>query len=159
MLHLPRLPHQRTRITLTALEAFIGLCALVGGFAVLTGAFGFAQWLPPAFLEDTPFADYIVPGLVLLLVIGGGMLVAAGTIAIQREWAVLVSASIGVVMVGFELIEAVIIDRNPQALVPPTIVQQILMGGLGLIIFALAASLWAREYPRHHIAAGCATHA
>lgn len=151
--------HKRTRLTLIVLESFIGLCALAGGIAIMTGAFGFDQWLPLSFLDGTPFTDYTVPGLVLFLVVGGGMVLAATTVAIQREWTVLLSAAMGLVMVGFETIEALAIDRNPQAVVPPTIVLQVLMAGLGLAIVGLAASLWLREYRDRHLAAGHATQA
>jgi hypothetical protein len=66
--------HKGRRITLAAVEAFIGLCAVGGGLAILTNAFNFNQWLPLAWLQSTPFSDYTIPGLLLLLVIGGGML-------------------------------------------------------------------------------------
>jgi hypothetical protein len=153
------MPHKGRRIALASIEAFIGLCALGGGIAVVTGAFSFSQWLPVSWLEGTPFSDYTIPGLVLLVVIGGGMLLAATTIFIQREWAVLLSAAMGLVMIGFEAVEAATIDRNPQAVVPPTVVQQVLMAGLGGAIFSLAASLWLREYRARHLPTGRARHA
>lgn len=153
------MPHRGSRIALASIEALIGLCALGGGIAVVTGAFGFDQWLPISWLEGTPFPDYTVPGLILCTVIGGGMLLAASTVFIEREWAVLLSAAMGVVMIGFEAIEAAIIDRNPQAIVPPTVVQQFLMAGLGLVIFGLASSLWIREHRGRHVPIGRASHA
>jgi hypothetical protein len=145
--------HNGNRITLAALEGFIGICALGGGYAVITGAFGFAQFLPLSWLDGTPFKDYTIPGLVLFVVIGGGMFLAASTIGIQRQWAVLLSAVMGGIMLGFEVVEVAIIDRNPQAVIPPTIVQQVLMAGLGLVIFSMAGRLWVREYGVPHTAA------
>ena len=138
--------HKTIRIALVAIEAFIGLGAIFGGIALLTGAFNFDQWIPVAWLQGTPFSDYTIPGLLLLIVVGGGMLMAATTVFVKREWAVLISAVMGLVMIGFEVVEVAIIDRYAQAVVPPTIVQQILMSTLGLLIFGLAGYLWMREY-------------
>jgi hypothetical protein len=140
--------HKAIRITLVVLEIIIGLSAIGGGIAILTGAFD--EWLPLAWLQGTPFSDYTIPGLVLLIVIGGGMLLAAATILMQREWAVLLSAMMGLVMIGFEIGEVAIVDRYADALIPSTLVQQVLMSGLGLIIFGLASYLWIREYRERH---------
>ena len=78
------------------------------------------------------------------------MLLAASTIFIQREWAVLLSALMGLVMIGFEIFEIAIIDRYADAIIPSTIVQQALMSGLGLVIFGFASYLWISEYREHH---------
>ncbi|HJT59669.1 MAG TPA: hypothetical protein VJ761_24380 [Ktedonobacteraceae bacterium] len=141
--------HKRIRIALVAIEALIGLAATGGGITILTRAFHFDQWLPVAWLQGMPFSDYTIPGLLLLIVIGGGMLLAAATAFIQREWALLLSAAMGLIMVGFEIVEAAIIDRFEQAVVPSTVVQQVFMAGLGLVIFGLAAFLWMIEYRGH----------
>jgi len=149
--------HKAIRITLTVIEAFVGLGALGGGIAILTGAFD--QWLPLAWLQGTPFSDYTIPGLLLLIVIGGGMLFAAATVFIQHEWAVLLSTVMGLVMIGFEIIEVAIIDRNTQAIIPSTLIQQALMSGLGLVIFGLASYLWMSEYREHHFPTSPVSHA
>jgi hypothetical protein len=140
------MPHKGIRIALATLELGIGICALGGGYAVTTGAFGFTQFLPLAWLEGTPFLDYAFPGLFLFIVIGGGMLLAAATIFSQRRWAVLLSATMGVILVGFEAVEAAVIDRISQAVIPPTLVQQLLMIALGVVIVGVADWLWLREY-------------
>ena len=51
-------------------------------------------------------------------------------------------------MIGFEIFEVAIIDRF--GVIPSTMVQQVLMSGLGLVIFGLAFSLWMSEYREHH---------
>src|ERR1700686_2744041 len=79
--------HKGIRITLAVIEALIGLGAIGGGLAILTGAFD--QWFPVDWLQGTPFSDYTIPGLILLIVVGGGMLLAVPAQFIQREWAVL----------------------------------------------------------------------
>ena len=149
--------HKATRIALVVIEAIIGLGAIGGGIAILIGSFD--QWLPLAWLQGTAFSDYTIPGLILLIVIGGGMLLAAATVFIQREWAVLLSAAMGLIMIGFEIFEIVIIDRYADAIIPSTIMQQVLMSVFGLVIFGLASYLWMSEYREHHFPTSPVTHA
>jgi hypothetical protein len=149
--------HKGIRIALVVIELFIGLCTIGGGIALLMGAF--AQWLPIAWLQGTPFSDYTIPGLVLTFVVGGGMLLAVATLFGQREWAVLLQASMGLIMIGWEIVEVAIIDRYEQAVVPSTVVQQVLFSVLGLAIFGLAAYLWMAEYRSHSFLTGHVSHA
>lgn len=143
------LEHKGRRITLAVIEGLIGLGAVGGGIAILTSAFN--QWLPLTWLQGTPFSDYTIPGLALLVMIGVGMLLAAATQFMQREWAVLFSAAMGLVMIGFEIVEIAVINRFAQAVVPSTIAQQVLFTLLGLTIFGLSASLWRTEYGYRHV--------
>ncbi len=138
-------------------EAFIGLGAIGGGIALLIGAF--AQWLPVEFLQGTPFRDYTIPGLVLTIVVGGGMLLTAATLFLQREVTVLLSAAMGFIMIGWEIVEVAIIDRYEQAVVPSTVVQKVLFSLLGLVIIGLAAYLWMTEYRGQHVQTRHISHA
>ena len=149
--------HKAVRIALAVIEVIIGLGAIGGGIAILTGAFD--QWFPLTWLQGTPFSDYTVPSLILLIVIGGGMLLAAATIFTQQEWAVLLSAAMGLVMIGFEIFEVAIIDRHPDAIVPSSLSQQALMSILGLVIFGLASYLWISEYRQQHFPTSPVSHA
>ena len=149
--------HKAVRIALAVIEVIIGLGAIGGGIAILTGAFD--QWFPLTWLQGTPFSDYTVPGLILLIFIGGGMLLAAATIFTQQEWAVLLSAAMGLVMIGFEIFEVAIIDRHPEAIVPSSLSQQALMSILGLVIFGLASYLWISEYRQQHFPTSPVSHA
>jgi hypothetical protein len=149
--------HKGIRIALAVIEAFIGLGAIGGGIAILTGAFD--RWFPFAWLAGTPFSDYTIPGLVLLIVVGGGMLLGAATQFIQRQWAVLLSAAMGLIMLGWEIVEVAIIDRYAQAVIPSTVVQQVLFTVLGLAILGLVAYLWMTEYRGHSFLTRHASHA
>src|SRR5947209_7513413 len=97
--------HKHIRATLVLIEAFIGVSAVSGGIAVFTGVFD--QWLPVSFLQGTPFSNYFIPGLILTVVVGGGMLLAAATQFVQRAWATLLSAGMGIVMIGWIIGEVV----------------------------------------------------
>lgn len=141
--------HKPIRITLAVIEAAVGLGAIGGGLAILTGAFD--QWFSLTWLQGTPFNDYTIPGLVLLVVVGGGMLLGATTQFIQREWAVLLSAALGLILLGWEIVEVAIIDRYAQAVIPSTVAQQVLFSVFGLVIFGLSAFLWMTEYRGHSL--------
>ena len=61
------------RYSLGGLLASGAVNALGGGYYGLTGAVG----VPTEWLEGSPFADYFVPSLILLVVVGGSFIVAA----------------------------------------------------------------------------------
>lgn len=140
--------HKRIRIALLILETFVGLSALSGGMAILQGAAsGFA--LPLAWLAGTPFSDYTIPGLVLVMV-GGTALLAAATVFLQREWAVLVSMLVGPLMVGYEVVEVISLDSKLGDALPVALGLQLFYFLLGLATFGLAGLIWMREYRPQH---------
>ncbi|HCJ33420.1 MAG TPA: hypothetical protein DHV65_03855 [Ktedonobacter sp.] len=149
--------HKIVRIALVVIETFVGLGAIAGGIALLTGVF--AQGIPVAWLQGTPFSDYTVPGLALAILVGGGMLLAAATVFILREWAVLVSAVAGIFMVGFEVVEAANVDSKAGNGLPLMAGLQVFYFVLGLAIFGLAAYLWMTEYRDHSLLTRHISHA
>ena len=111
--------HKVIRIALLVLETFLWTSAFGGGIAILQGAvFGFV--LPRVWLAGTPFSDYTIPGLTLVIVVGGTALLAAATVFIQREWAVLVSVLAGLFMAGYEVVE-VVLTANLGMPFPPSL--------------------------------------
>jgi hypothetical protein len=149
--------HKGIRIALLVLEAFIGLTALGGGSGLLRGTFD--QVLPVAWLAGTPFSNYTIPGLALVIVVGGGALIAAATVFIQREWAVLVSVLAGLLMAGYEVVETVSLDSKVGNALPMVLGLQLLYFVLGLAVFGLAGSLWMRAYRGRHFHLSHASHA
>lgn len=85
------------RVILTVLELLIGVAAVVGGVNALTGA----KRVPREWLDRTPFKSYFAPGLVLLVVIGGSMLAAAGLLLGGASVARLVSLEAGIALLGW----------------------------------------------------------
>ena len=149
--------HTGIRITLVVIELFVGLWAVIGGVGLVTGAIPFLQ-VPVEYLQGTPFSDYTIPGLLLLLVVGGIFLFAAATILTRREVGVLASILAGLIVIGFEIVEVPIIDRYTSALAT-AVPQQIIMAVLGLVCFGLASYLWLIEYRRHSFLTGHRSHA
>lgn len=77
-------PHARPRAgplyLLAALLAFQGVSALFGGSALVLDPSGQGLDLPVDRLAGTPFRDYLIPGLILLLVLGVLPLVTLATL-------------------------------------------------------------------------------
>src|SRR5215217_6338721 len=146
---LPPIKHEVIRIALVVIAAFIATSAIEGGVAVLGGVV-FGYKLPLAWLADTPFSDYTIPGLALAIVVGGSALLTAATIFIHREWAVLVSVVAGLVMDGYLLVEIVSIDGKLGNALPTSLAVQLFYLVLGLALSGLAGFLWRREYSSQH---------
>lgn len=149
--------HKGRRIALVVIELFVGLWAVIGGVGLVTGTIPFLR-MPVEYLQGTPFSDYTIPGLLLLLVVGGSFLFAAAMILTGREVGVLASALAGLAVIGFEAVEAPIIDRYATVLAS-SVPQQILMATLGMACLGLAASLWRAEYRGHSLLGRLINHA
>jgi hypothetical protein len=119
----------------------------------------FDQVLPIAWLAGTPFSDYIIPGLILVFVVGGSALLAAATVFIEREWALLISMLAGLIMAGYEVVEAISLDSKIGNALPTVLGLQLFYFVLGMAVFGLAGSLWMREYRSQHFHLRHASHA
>ena len=71
--------HIPTHIVLVALGVLLDLGAMGGGWALLTGIIEF----PPEWLRDPPSSTYAILGLALLVLVGGGSLVATMLMAVS----------------------------------------------------------------------------
>lgn len=154
---LPGPSHEVMRIALVVIAAIVAVSAIDGGMALLRGAFD--QYLPVDWLAGTPFSDYTIPGLVLVIVVGGSALLAAATAFIHREWALLVSIMAGLIMAGFEVVEIISLDSKVGADLPMVLALQLVYLVLGLAIVGLAGSLWMREYRNQRFHLRHASHA
>ena len=103
----PRKLDPLTRGLLVVLQAFVGVGALVGGYDLLADAEGLG--MQKDWLEGSPFADYRIPGLFLLIVIGGGMLVSAMLALIRSRNAVVAAFAMGFTLALWLIIETLII--------------------------------------------------
>lgn len=93
------------RYALGALLAFSALNAFGGGAYGLAGAKG----VPTAWLEGSPFRDYVIPSLILLAVVGGSLLLAAVAIFARWRRARLLAIGAGVVLLGWIVVQVAII--------------------------------------------------
>ena len=96
-------------IGLGALQAFIGLGALGGGFMLVIDPSGSALGVPLSFLEGSPFPDFLVPGIFLLVVNGVGSLIGAGFSFTRRRYAQETAIVLGALLVAWIVIQVIII--------------------------------------------------
>ena len=68
---------------LGALQVFIGLGGIAGGFGLVTEPSGANLGFHMEWLSKSPFSDYLIPGLILFIVIGIGSL-AGGVLSVLR---------------------------------------------------------------------------
>jgi hypothetical protein len=118
---------------LLILDTFLGLTAVGGGLGLLTGAIA-----PPLdLLQGSPFNTYAIPGLVLLGLVGGSALGAAGLLLRRHSWGGSASAGAGLMIMGFEIVEVLVIGSSPGLARQ----LQLFYLGLGLCMIALAIAL------------------
>ena len=93
------------RNTLGVLLGLVAMNAFAGGYYALSGAEG----VPTEWLDESPFRDYFIPGLILFVIIGGAFLTAS--IAVFAHWRMARIATLGAVLIVFAwlVIQVVII--------------------------------------------------
>jgi hypothetical protein len=90
-----------TRVALVLLELLVGLNAVWGGIMLMTDSWKLGHdWL-----DNTSFDSWFLPGLALLLVIGGSQLAAATTLLARRPHAREVSIVAGQVLIGWIIVQ------------------------------------------------------
>jgi hypothetical protein len=98
---------RRARLAVTALAGLIGVGAIYGGIGLLTDAD--ALGAEQSWLDGTQFPNYRVPGVVLLVVIGGGMLLTALMALRRSRFAGLAALAMGVTLLLWGVVETVTI--------------------------------------------------
>ena len=101
-----------SRIFSSALVVLLifGAVSAFGG-AVLAIVFNGAG-VPLAHLAGTPFSTFLVPGLILGLIVGGTQLVAAVSLLVRQNWALLMAAIAGFGMLIWIYIELAIVGYS-----------------------------------------------
>jgi hypothetical protein len=122
---------------LGALQVFIGICGVAGGFGLVTGPSGSNLGFQVEWLIKSPFSDYLIPGLVLLIVIGFGNL-AGGALSFSRyRYASRCASILGTFLIIWIVVQVWWIGL--------TIWLQPLFFGLGLVELALGLLFWRIE--------------
>ena len=128
--------HRAERVVLAVLDGFLGATAAIGGLCLLLRV---PFVTPPAdLLGGSPFGSYAIPGLALLVLVGGSGLLATTLVARHSPWSTQASALAGSMILIFEAVELVVIGFTGLLA---------LYVLLGLAILALAARLWPLGWP------------
>jgi hypothetical protein len=107
-----------------------GLGGVWGGASLVGRPDGSLLQLAPALLEHTPFADYLVPGLVLLAVNGLLPLLAAALWLRRHPWAPRATVLCGVLLSGWIACQVLLI----RTFMPPL---HVTFFALGVVLAAL----------------------
>ena len=102
--HVPA-PGQTIRWLLVLIESVIAVNAVAGAVWGLAGA----KNVPREWLEGTPFDSYVIPSLILLVGVGGGMTVAVVALLVRRRHAPELTIAAGLVLVGWIAAQVMII--------------------------------------------------
>jgi hypothetical protein len=102
------------RTVVATFASIVGVGALFGGYGLLTDPVGLG--VKHAWLDGTPFPDYTVPGVVLLVVFGGGMLFTAATAVRGASVAARAAFVMGLALLGWGTVETATIgyQGRPQ---------------------------------------------
>jgi hypothetical protein len=114
------------RIILIAVQVVVMINAFGGGYYGLSGAPG----VDPAWLEGSPFHSYLVPGLFLFAVVGGGMALATVAWVKRSPSAPLLSVGMGALLVSWIVVQVAIIGYVSW-LQPASFVAGLVLIGLG----------------------------
>ncbi len=120
-----------------ALLLIQGLGGMAGGLSLSLKPDGSIMHMPVSYLDGSPFPDYLVPGLCLLVVLGIAPLVALAALWLRMAWAWYLTFAIGCGLVIFELVEVQFI---PFSWLQP------FFGTVGLLIAVLSLLPSVRRY-------------
>jgi hypothetical protein len=122
-------PARSTRWLLVGVEAVIAVNAVGGAIWGLSGA----KNVPRQWLEGTPFDSYLIPSLVLLVGVGGGMTLAAVALLARHRFAPEITVAAGAILVGWITTQVLIIvpDGGFSWLQPIMFAAGLFIAGLG----------------------------
>ena len=121
------------RKVLIALNSFLAITAIGGGLGLLTG-FG----APPVeLLQTSVFSSYLIPGLTLLLIVGGVSSIAVISLVRKHKWGKFISLLSASAILIFEIVEVIVIG-SPEGAGRNL---QIFYFALGFIIAILSVTL------------------
>jgi len=123
--------------SLGVLQAFIGVTAVMGGFGLVLDPSGTNSNVSLEWLSNSPFADYFIPGLVLLTVIGGGNVLAGIVTFLRSRHAGNLAVGLGSFLVLYMIIEVSFVGLR-NLLQPLYFVLGVIVVILGLKLSKLA---------------------
>jgi len=122
---------------LMVLLLFQGLGGLGGGLSLTIRPDGSIMQMPVSLLDGSPFADYLIPGLILLLVLGVLPLVALAGLWLRRTWAWYAAFVVGCGLMIWILVEITIIPYD---------MLQVVFGLVGVLITVVSLLRPVRQF-------------
>jgi hypothetical protein len=133
-------PAQRRATLVWTLMAFLllqGIGAIGGGGVLVASPDGAIMHMPVSNMRGSPFADYLIPGLILLLVLGVFPLVVLAGLWRRQAWAWFGSFAVGCGLIIWIAVEMVFV---------PFDILQAIFGAIGVLIALLTLLSPVRRY-------------
>jgi menaquinone-dependent protoporphyrinogen oxidase len=138
----PALPPLRPARGLLATACLLtGITAFAGGLALVTSPDGALVHMPTSVLSHSPFSTFLIPGLLLLLVVGGSNVIAGWLVMRDRLRANAWAFAGGAALLGWIVTEMVML-RTVNVL-------QFVYFGMSVIVMAEALRRRLTADPRH----------
>lgn len=119
---------------------FQALSGLGGGVFLIADPTGETLNLPLSFLKNSPFSDYLIPGIILFTVLGVYPLIVTAGLWKRKYWGWLGSVLLGVALLIWIIVEIIIIGYQPN---PPL---QLIYGILGVLILLMTSLLRVKKF-------------
>jgi hypothetical protein len=123
-------PPRRRVVAMAAIEFVLGVAAVLGGLGLVLNGSG----LEVAWIEHTLLPSWTLPGILLMVLIGGGMLAAATATLRAHALAAPAALVMGLVLIAWLAIETLMIGWHGG----PQLPLDILCGGLAATLVGLA---------------------
>jgi len=91
------------------LQLFIGIGAVGGGFVLIMDPTGGTIGMPISFLAGSPFPNYLIPGLFLLIINGFGTLAGSVSTLKNFRYAGEIAIVFGIILMAWIVIQLIII--------------------------------------------------
>lgn len=95
----------RSLVWLGVVQIFVGIWGFAGGLGLALDPSGAKVGIPLEYLADSPFDDYLIPGIVLFVVNGLGSLVGALVSFNRRRYSGEVGLALGAFLVIWILVQ------------------------------------------------------
>lgn len=125
---------------LVALLTFQGLSGVAGGIGLMADPGGRALGIPVEWLEGSAFGSYLVPGFVLLTLLGIAPLLVVFGIRTRRSWSWSGSLLAGLALLVWLAVQISVVGYQRE---PPL---QLAYGGVGVAIVVLTLLPAVREH-------------
>ena len=120
------------RYILSVLVLFQGISGIIGGTALIIDPSGELLDIPIKWLDNSPFPDYLIPGIILASILGIYPLIALIGLLKKQNWAVTATRNLGFALIIWISTEIIVIGYQPE---PPL---QLIYGILGLVILLIS---------------------
>jgi len=126
---------------LVAVLVFQGLTGVIGGLELARDPSGATLRIPLQWLEGSPFADYLVPGLVLLTVLGLVPLLVAYGLWNRRPWSRAGALFVGLSLIAWLAVEIAVVGYVSE---PPFQLLYGIVAGLIVVLTCVPSAIRGR---------------